>query len=310
MLDADPAAQSALEAVLDRREETARLRRSRRRWIWGAAALGVALIAVLGARMEKPRGDHIARYSLVDVIYADAARDALIREIADDDTAKALILEINSPGGSLAGSEALYLALREVAEKKPVAAVMTEVAASGGYIASLAADHVTALGGTITGSIGVIFQAPNASGAMEMLGVKMVELKSGPYKAEPSPFQPVDDAKLSPERAIVQDGFDWFVGLVAERRSLTDAQARALADGRVFTGRQAKAAGLIDAVGGEQDALDWLAAKGVDADLEIVDRQLPPEEQSWAQWALGDAGASANAALRGASAGLFVRWRP
>ena len=140
-----------------------------------------------------------------------------------------MILRIDSPGGTTAGSEAIYEEIRASSAKdKPVVAVMDTVAASGGYITAIAADHIVARGNTITGSIGVIFSFPEVSQLLDTLGIKMEEIKSGDLKAEPSPYKPVPEKAREVSKAMVQDGFEWFTGLVAERRKLPIEQVRML----------------------------------------------------------------------------------
>ena len=212
-------------------------------------------------------------------------------------------MHVDFPGGTTVGAEALYEAVRKVAGKKPVVAVMDTVAASGAYATAVAADHVVARGNTVTGSIGVIFQWPDVTKLMDTIGVKMEELKSGELKAEPSPFKPASERVRQVSLAMVADAFDWFTTLVAERRKLPVEQVRLLADGRVYTGRQALSAKLIDAIGGEDVARQWLtASKSIPADLEIID---------WsADGSLGpsDFGlASVRALLVAAGLGGFVR---
>ncbi|MCX7349723.1 MAG: S49 family peptidase [Alphaproteobacteria bacterium] len=147
---------------------------------------------------------------------------------------KAVVLRIDSPGGTTAGSEAVYDAVRKISEKKPVVAVMDTVAASGGYITALAADRIVARGNTITGSIGAIFSMPEFSKLLDTVGVQMEELKSGDLKAEPSPYKPMSDKARAVSMELVNDGFAWFKGLVAERRQLPMATVDVLSDGRVY----------------------------------------------------------------------------
>jgi protease-4 len=263
------------------------LKKSRRRWRW--LAIGFAMLAVVAliARGGTPieHTDHVARLSIEGLITGEQKQLDLLKAIAEQDRAKALIIRIDSPGGTTAGSEALYLAIRKVAEKKPVVAVMDTVAASGGFIAALAADRIYARGNTITGSIGVIFTYPEVSGLLNTLGVKIEELKSGELKAEPSPYKPASDRAKQVSMEMVMDGFAWFKELVAERRKLSAARTAILADGRVYSGRQALKEGLIDALGGEDEALEWLAAeKGLPKNLEIEDWRPP---KPWLEEAMG-----------------------
>lgn len=235
-------------------------RRLRRRiGFWRLVAIAaVAISATALFWNTTPRGNFIARHEISGAIFDDPRRDAFLRELAQDNRARALILRINSPGGSVTGSEALFEALRTVAERKPVVAVLGEVAASGGYIAALAADFVVARGSTITGSIGVIAEFPNIEGLLDTIGIDFARVASGPLKAEPSPLRRPSEEVLEAQEAVVADAFDWFIDLVARRRDLEPEQALAVGDGRIFSGRQALAAGLIDALGGEPEARAWL----------------------------------------------------
>ena len=253
-------------------------RRLRRRLaLWRVLAVAaVAVAAGLWFWRDAAFGPFVARYAVTGVILADPERDAMLREIAEDDDVEALILRIDSPGGSVPGSEALFEAVRAVAANKPVAAVMGEVAASGGYIAALAADRLIARGGTLTGSIGVVAEYPNVEELLEAIGVDVRKIASGPLKAEPSPFHEPDPAALDYAETLIADSHDWFLGLVSDRRRLDPERVRALGDGRVFTGRMALDAGLIDAIGGEPEAVAWLReARGVPGDLPI--RDVEPE---------------------------------
>ncbi len=258
------------ELIVDRR----RLKRRLAGWRIAAVLLAVA---ALGALLWTPGGfksyeSHIARVRITGLITGDQPTLNLLGKIAASDKVKAVIVRIDSPGGTTAGSEAIYDAIRKIAEDRPVVAVMDTVAASGGYITAIATDHIVARGNTITGSIGVIFSFPEISRLLDTLGIKMEELKSGELKAEPSPYKPVSDKVRAVSMEMVKDGFDWFTGLVAERRGLPIERVRELADGRVYTGRQAIAVRLIDELGGEDKAIAWLESeKKIAANLDIVD---------------------------------------
>ena len=258
------------ELIVDRR------RLKRRLTVWRIAAVLLAVLA-LGALLWTPGSfksyeSHIARVRIDGLITGDQPTLTVLDRIAASDKVKAVIVRIDSPGGTTAGSEAIYDAIRKIAKDRPVVAVMDTVAASGGYITAIATDHIVARGNTITGSIGVIFSFPEISKLLDTLGIKMEELKSGELKAEPSPFKPVSDKVRAVSLEMVKDGFDWFTGLVAERRGLPIARVRELADGRVYTGRQAIAVKLIDELGGEEKAIAWLETEKKVADgLDVVD---------------------------------------
>jgi protease-4 len=167
--------------------------------------------------------------------------------------------------------------LRRVAKDKPLVVVVDGLAASGGYIAAIASDQIFAQDTSLVGSIGVLFQFPNFYGLLEKLGVNVETIRSTPLKAAPNGFEPTSPEAKAAMDAIVQDSYDWFKGMVRERRKLDDAQLQRAADGRVFTGRQAISLKLIDALGDERAALAWLQKeKGVDAKLKVRDWQLKP----------------------------------
>ena len=194
-----------------------------------------------GRRGGRKLENHLARISISGLITGDQKTLDLLKEVGEANQVKGVILRIDSPGGTTAGSEAVYEAVRKISAKKPVVAVMDTVAASGGYITALAADRIVARGNTITGSIGVIFSFPEVSKLLDTVGIKMEELKSGELKAEPSPYKPVTEKARAVSMEMVRDGYDWFTGLVAERRQLPMPRVRELSDGRVYTGRQAVA---------------------------------------------------------------------
>ncbi len=244
------------ELIVDRR------RLKRRVTFWRIAAVVLAAAGLM-ALLWTPGGFekyeyHIARVHIDGLITGDQATLELLRSISEASAVKAVIIRIDSPGGTTSGSEAIYEEIRKIAKVKPVVAVMDTVAASGGYITAIAADHIVARGNTITGSIGVIFSFPEISRLLDTLGIKMEEIKSGELKAEPSPYRPVSDKVRAVSNEMVQDSFAWFTGLVAERRKLPLEGVKILADGRVYTGRQALKVKLIDEIGDEENAIAWL----------------------------------------------------
>jgi protease IV len=298
------------------------LKKSRRRWRWIAiaaiAALAIGIIA--SSNYEAPRGPHVAELEVRGLITGDERQLKLIRDLRDEDDVKALIVRIDSPGGTTVGSEALYEELRAFGAKKPIVAVMDSVAASGGYIAALAADRIYARGNTITGSIGVIFSYPDVSKLLETVGVKMEEVKSGELKAEPSGYKPTPEKARIVMQEMVADGFGWFKDIVGERRKLDKTTVDRLSDGRVYSGRQALKEKLIDEIGTNLEARAWLAAnKAIDETLETITREPPPLKRD-AQFyiPLGQAAFDNVAQLLGVQSkieaakldGLLVLWQP
>ncbi|UVK47401.1 signal peptide peptidase SppA [Mesorhizobium sp. AR07] len=258
--------------LIDRR----RLRR--KLTFWRVAAIGIVALGVIalsawfyGDDFTGSAVNHIAKVRIEGTITEDEELIKRLETIRQSSTVKGVILSIDSPGGTTVGGESIYEEVRKLAADKPVVAEVGTLAASAGYMIASAADHIVARKTSIVGSIGVLIQYPDVSGLMDKLGVKLEEVKSSPLKASPSPFKPTNDDERAMVRKLILDSYDWFVGIVAERRKMTREQALALADGSIFTGRQGVANGLIDAVGGETEAIDWLATKGVDAKLKVVE---------------------------------------
>jgi protease IV len=242
-----------------------RRRKWRRSAFWRGFIIAAILALVIGFVTRPDRlgagGGHVARYSVLGIISDDILRDEMLAEMAESDDVRAVVVRINSPGGTTAGSEALFASLRRIAGEKPVVAVLGEVAASGGYVAAIAADHIIGRGNTLTGSIGVIMEYPDLTGVMDRLGVELQTVRSSPLKAEPSPFRETNPAARARTEAMIAESYDWFRGLVGERRNLDGNELAEVANGGVFTGRMALERGLIDAIGGEAEAVAWLESR-------------------------------------------------
>lgn len=260
-----------------------RRRLSRRITFWRVLAV-IGVIAALGALFGRDGlggiapNDHVLRLRIEGVITEDRRLLEVIEEASRDASARAMLLVINSPGGSMAGGEALHGALKRFAKKKPIVALMGGTAASAGYMIAMPAHHVVAREATVTGSIGVLLQSFDVSELLARLGVRPDILATGPFKAQPNPFQPLTDQGRAEMMRVLEDLHSQFIGIVAAGRRMDEARVRPLADGRVFTGRQALPLGLIDAIGGEAEARAWLAAqKGVAEDLPV--RDLEPRDR-------------------------------
>jgi protease IV len=266
------------DVIVDRR----RIRRKLTFWrvaaalIAIAAIIAVAVIAAPGGRTGLTAAGSIARINIEGLIRSDQERVEALERL-EKSQAAAVIVHINSPGGTTAGSEQLYDALTRLKAKKPLVVVVEGLAASGGYITAIAADHIIAQQSSLVGSIGVLFQFPNFSELLKTVGVKVEEVKSSPLKAAPNGFEPTSPEARAALDSLVKDSYAWFRGLVKERRAMDDAQLEKVADGRVFTGRQAVDLKLIDQLGDEKSAVAWLVAqKGVKADLPVRDYKLAP----------------------------------
>ena len=267
------------DLVVERR----RLKRRLVFWrVLGISAVIAAAIAAVGRFDLVGSKDHIARIQIAGIIVDDQARDQALITIADDDKVKALIVKIDSPGGTYVGGEAIYQSLRMVAEKKPVVAMMGTTAASAGYMLALGGDHIVARASTLTGSIGVLLQTANINKLMDKIGVDPITIKSAPLKAQPNPMEPFSPEARKVTEELVADFFDMFVSLVSERRSMSKEKVLKLADGRAFSGRQAFANGLIDAIGAEPEVRKWLAEiHKIADDLPIKDVKVVDDDKTW-----------------------------
>jgi protease IV len=261
------------DLLIDRR------RLKRRLALWRAGAVLLLLGGVLlwaGRGVDLPfGGGHVVRLPVEGFISDDRKLIEAIDKLAKDSLARALIVSIDSPGGSVGGGEALHTALTRLRGQKPVVAVMRGTAASAGYMTAVAAERIFARESTVTGSIGVLLQTVEASDLLARLGVRPEAIISGPLKDQPSPFHPLSPEGRAELQGVIGDMYDQFVAMVVAGRHMPEAQVRALADGRVFTGRQALAAGLVDAIGGEREARAWLAAeKQVPEELPVRDLEI------------------------------------
>jgi protease-4 len=266
------------DVIVDRR----RIRRKLTFWRVAAAVVAIAAIVAVAAiatpvgRSALTSSGSIARVHIDGLIRSDADRVEALERL-ENSHAAAVVVHINSPGGTTAGSEQLYDALTRLKAKKPMAVVVEGLAASGGYITAIAADHIVAQQTSLVGSIGVLFQFPNFTDLMKTVGVKVEEVKSSPLKAAPNGFEPTSPEARAALDSLVKDSYAWFRGLVKERRGMDDALLEKVADGRVFTGHQAVDLKLIDELGDEKAAVAWLVAqKGVKAGLPVRDYKLTP----------------------------------
>ena len=178
---------------------------------------------------------------------------AVIERAVEDEDVRSLLVRVNSPGGSVVGSDEIYHALQNV--DKPVVVLMQEVAASGGYYVSMGADHIVVNANSLVGSIGVIGQFPDAEGLLDKVGLKVTTIKSGKSKDLGNPFRAMTPEEQAIFQDIVDETYDRFVEIVAEGRDMPIDQVRELADGRIYTGERAVELGLADAIGYQKEAV-------------------------------------------------------
>jgi protease-4 len=217
------------------------------------------------------RRPHVAHVTISGLITDDTELLERLDKIKDEDAVKALVVSISSPGGTTYGGERIFKAIRAIAAKKPVVSDVRTLAASAGYMIATAGDTIIAGDSSITGSIGVIFQYPQIKPLLDKIGVSMEEIKSSPLKAEPSPFHPASEEAKAMINNMIVDSYAWFVDLVADRRKLPREDVLKLADGTIFTGRQALKMKLIDQLGGDDEIRAYLATKNVGKELPEID---------------------------------------
>jgi len=267
------------DLIVDRR------RMRRKLTFWRVATVLVAVAAVVGggilltgnrAVLTGGLGGSIARVTIEGLIRGNRNRVEALDRLAKSN-AKAVIVHVNSPGGTVAGSEQLYDSLMRLKEKKPLVVVVDGLAASGGYIAAMASDRIVAQQSALVGSIGVLFQYPNVSELLKTIGVTVESIKSSPLKAAPNGLEPTSPEARAAVEAIVMDSYAWFRGMVRDRRHLDQALLEKVSDGRVFTGRQGLDLKLVDELGDEKTAIDWLAKeKNIDPKTPVRDYRLNP----------------------------------
>jgi protease-4 len=268
--------------IIDRR----RLKNQLGLWRLAAVGLLVVVALLLAAQVVGVRsGSYIARLDVSGVITGDVDRDAALSDLAKDRRVKALIVTIDSPGGTVVGGQSLFAGFRRIAASKPVVAVMGDVATSAAYMAALGADRIYARDGTVTGSVGVILQAANVEGLLGKLGIQSETIKSSALKAQPNPFETFTPEAREATRQVVLDIYGSFADLVGARRNLAGERLAGVVDGRVFSGRQAVGNGLIDELGDGESARAWLqAAHGIDPDLPLKDVVIRRPGQSFGAW--------------------------
>jgi protease-4 len=263
------------DLIVDRR------RMRRKLTFWRVVAVAVIVLAIAGGvalarnRIGFGGSAYIARVTIEGLIRGDQERVQQLDRLSRSSTARAVIVHVDSPGGTTTGSEQLFDSLTRLGQRKPLVVVVDSMAASGGYITALAADHIIAQQTSLVGSIGVLFQFPNVADLLDKIGVKVESVKSTPLKASPDGFEPTSPEARAALESIIKDSYAWFRGIVQNRRHLTDEELQTVADGRVFTGHQGIGLKLIDELGDERTAIAWLAKeKHIDAKLPVRDYAL------------------------------------
>jgi len=216
--------------------------------------------------------DFIATISIEGIINdpADTLND--LENINKSPNARALLVSINSPGGTFVSSKELYDKINEISKKIPVVTYMREMATSGGYLVSLASQKIFSNIGTITGSVGVILQTAEITELLKKIGINPIVIKSGDLKATPNPLEGVSEKDSEYLNNIIKSMQLEFINILSENRDIDNETLRIISDGRIFTGKQAKELNLIDFIGSKNDAINWLKEKAnVPPDIDIID---------------------------------------
>lgn len=277
---------------------------NKRKWIWIGIGLGSLLCVILPliclglGMLSLPGGtgagrmweDAVAVVRIEGVIVSgrepdfslaasgNAYSESIIQRLGqaeEDPSVKAIVLRVNSPGGGIVATDEVYTVLSEI--EKPIVVSMGEMAASGGYYVSCAARKIVANPVTLTGSIGVISTMPNFEELLDKIGVQVLVIKSGPMKDELSPYRQPTEEEIAHWQGITDEAYEQFLGVVAEGRDLDLEEVRELADGRVYTGKQALELGLVDQLGNLPDAIDLAAdLGGIEGEPRLIEYQQAP----------------------------------
>lgn len=216
---------------------------------------------------------YIANIKIEGIILENEYRSEILEKIAKEKNIKGVIVNINSPGGGIVGSEILFNNLQEISKNKPIVVLMGSLAASGGYMAAVASDYIIAHNGTLTGSIGVLMQSTEVTELAKKVGVNFKTYKSSALKGSPSPFEKENPLVNKVIQESIIDSYEFFSGLVKDRRKdkLNEKSLATIFDGRVFTGRQALKLGLVDEIGDKNSAISYIQKKLGEKDLPIKD---------------------------------------
>jgi protease-4 len=231
--------------------------------------ISILAFAYFTGNSDFPKHPAVAQINIDGIITTDQLRNEKIRAIKQNDKIQALIVYLNSPGGTVVGGEQLFYALDSFAKKKPLVIVMEEIATSAAYMAALPGERIFARKGTITGSIGAIWQTSEITKLLDRMGITTEAIKSGSLKASPSPLEMMTEESRNLAQEAVDDAFKTFLEMVELKRGLSQNQIQPLTDGRIFTGNQALVLGLIDEIGGQEEAISWLEKE------KKVDKNLP-----------------------------------
>ena len=230
----------------------------------------ILLLFLLNSYINK-ENPFIAKLSIDSIIMNNPELIKKLELLKNDKNLRAVLVNVNSPGGTVVGSKEIYDNLKKISEKIPVAISMKEVAASGGYMVALAGNKIFCYEGTITGSIGVIMQSVNIEKLLESLGIEPIIFKSGELKAKPNLIEKLSTSDKDVIQKIIESIHESFLTMVKNNRKISAENLKIISDGRIFTGIEAKKINLVDEIGSEKDALDWLKTEtSVEKDIDVI----------------------------------------
>lgn len=249
------------------------LRKQIIKWKW--LFIFITLISVIFFVERKTSGqtqkNFIAKIKIEGIIQNDDELIRKIRDTAENNEAKGVIIYVDSPGGAAYTGENLFIEIKKLSNVKPVTSVLGSMATSGGYMVALATDHIIARNMTLTGSIGVIWQSFEMVDMANKLGIDFISLKSSPLKAAPNPMEKMTPDVKAATMDTINDTYEVFLNMLMNERKMSRTEALKLADGRVYTGLRAKSLNLIDEIGGEDEAVEWLKnTKNVTKNAKVV----------------------------------------
>ena len=233
-------------------------------------------------KIKKFNNKYVARVSIKNIISSTSFLESKLKGLEKDEVV-AVILDIDSPGGEVVSSERLYSFFRNLAKKKPVVSVIKGLGTSGAYMVAMASDYIISRNTSTVGSIGVVLETEEITELADKIGIKFTNFKSSPLKASPNMFEKITPDVEMVTNQLIDDIYDYFLSIFIERRNIKAIEAQEIANGQVYTGRQALEFGLVDKIGGEEEAIEYLKDNNINMDdIKIYDYDIKKYGNSFA----------------------------
>ena len=233
-------------------------------------------------KIKKFNNKYVARVSIKNIISSTSFLESKLKGLEKDEVV-AIILDIDSPGGEVVSSERLYSFFRNLAKKKPVVSVIKGLGTSGAYMVAMASDYIISRNTSTVGSIGVVLETEEITELADKIGIKFTNFKSSPLKASPNMFEKITPDVEMVTNQLIDDIYDYFLSIFIERRNIKAIEAQEIANGQVYTGRQALEFGLVDKIGGEEEAIEYLKDNNINMDdVKIYDYDIKKYGNSFA----------------------------